>query len=333
MTLPLPLSMELMEAETAGTIPAGPAWQLRAEMGRVPLPGFPRRASRALRSKSGQDLNRYFPDTMPALSVTPVERFVLDGELVIAIDGAPSFEELQMPLHPAASRVSKLAAAHPARLIVFDLLADEGGQDLTGQVLAARRAALENLMIRLRSPALALCPATCDVQEARRWLAALDPGRDGVMAKRLDAPYAAGRRDAMVKVKYLRSADCVVGGFRYLQAAPEVGSLLLGLYDDAGRLDHVGFTATIPRAERPALTRHLQAIIALPGFTGRAPGGPSRWSNGRSADWQPVRPEIVVEVRYDHVTGDRFRHGTTLLRFRPDKKPAQCRIEQIRAAR
>ena len=124
-----------------------------------------------------------------------------------------------------------------------------------------------------------------------------------------------------------------MGGFRYLQAAPEVRSLLLGLYDDAGRLNHVGFTATIPRAERPALTRRRQAIIALPGFTSRAPGGPSRWSNGRSADWQPVRPEVVVEVRYDHVTGDRFRHGTTLLRFRPDKKPAQCRTEQIRAPR
>jgi ATP-dependent DNA ligase len=170
---------------------------------------------------------------------------------------------------------------------------------------------------------------TRDPAQARAWLAETGTGRDGVMAKLIDRPYRSGSRDAMVKVKTQRTADCVVGGFRYLKARREVGSLLLGLYDGEGRLDHVGFTSTIDRRERAALTERLEAMVASPGFTGKAPGGPSRWSNERTADWQPLRPELVVEVRYDHVSGGRFRHGTTLLRFRPDKAPAQCRMEQI----
>jgi ATP-dependent DNA ligase len=153
---------------------------------------------------------------------------------------------------------------------------------------------------------------------------------DGVIAKRLDGPYVSGER-AMLKVKRLRTADCVVGGFRYGANNDLVGSLLLGLYDDAGLLHHVGFTSTISNAERPALTKRLEALIESPGFTGGAPGGPSRWSTERSAEWQPLRPELVVEVRYDHVTGNRFRHGTKLIRWRPDKAPRQCTFEQIRS--
>ena len=149
------------------------------------------------------------------------------------------------------------------------------------------------------------------------------------MAKRLDMPYRAGHRDAMVKIKRSRTADCVVGGFRYLKNQRVVGSLLLGLYDDEGRLDHVGFTATIRREERAALTARLEALAGASAFTGRAPGGPSRWSNGKSTEWQPVRPELVVEVQYDHVSGGRFRHGTSLLRFRPEKAARQCRLDQI----
>ncbi len=152
---------------------------------------------------------------------------------------------------------------------------------------------------------------------------------DGVVAKRRDVPYRPGER-AMLKVKQLRTADCVVGGFRYAAEEKLVGSLLLGLYDDGGLLDHVGFTSAIPAAEKAALTGRLEALIEPPGFTGNAPGGPSRWSSDRSADWQPLRPELVAEVRYDHVTGDRFRHGTKFLRWRPDKAPAQCRMDQLR---
>ena len=177
---------------------------------------------------------------------------------------------------------------------------------------------------------LVLSPFTNNVERARRWLSDLgESATDGVVAKRLDGPYESGVR-AMIKVKRLRTADCVVGGFRYEEGGREVGSLLLGLYDQEGKLDHVGFTSTIKDAERAKLTRRLEALRASPGFTGKAPGGQSRWSTRRSAEWEPLRPELVVEVRFDHVTGDRFRHGTKLLRWRADKAPSQCTFEQIR---
>ena len=179
------------------------------------------------------------------------------------------------------------------------------------------------------SMTLALSPRTLDYREAEGWLREAGRGQtDGVIAKRLDGVYEPGQR-AMIKVKRLRTADCVIGGFRYQGGAPEVVSLLLGLYDDEGTLNHVGYTSTISDAERPALTRQLEALREQPGFTGRAPGGPSRWSTDRSGDWTPVRPVMVVEVRFDHVTGDRFRHGTKLVRWRPDKAPRQCTFEQI----
>jgi ATP-dependent DNA ligase len=174
-----------------------------------------------------------------------------------------------------------------------------------------------------------LSPGTVDRAEACAWLAKVGSALDGVIAKRLDGPYVPGER-AMLKIKRMRTADCVVGGFRYEQGGTRVGSLLLGLYDDAGRLNHVGFTSTISNAERPALTRKLERLAGGEGFTGSAPGGPSRWSNERSTQWTPLRHELVVEVRYDHVTGERFRHGAKLLRWRPDKSPRQCTLEQLR---
>ena len=170
-------------------------------------------------------------------------------------------------------------------------------------------------------------PCTRDRDEAALWLDG-HAGTDGVVAKRLDRPYQSGER-AMVKVKRMRTADCVVGGFRYERGRPVVGSLLLGLYDAGGRLDHVGFTSTIPEADRAALTRRLEALRGPPGFTGRAPGGPSRWSTERSSEWEPLRPELVAEVRFDHASADRFRHGTTFLRWRPDKAPESCTFDQI----
>jgi ATP-dependent DNA ligase len=180
------------------------------------------------------------------------------------------------------------------------------------------------------SPRLLLSPATTDRRLALRWRDEIGDAFDGVMAKRRELSYRSGTREGMVKVKRLRSADCVVGGFRYGSGSDLVGSLLLGLYDEAGLLHHVGFTSGIKAGEKPALTRRLERLAEAPGFTGRAPGGPSRWATERSGDWRPLRPELVVEVRYDHVTGDRFRHGTTLLRWRPDKAPHQCRMDQIR---
>ena len=329
MPLPLPATYPPMEAESVAAIPEGTEWQYEPKWDGFRCLAFCDAEQIDLRSKSGQPLGRYFPDIVAALLRAAPQRFVLDGEIVILVDGSPSFEELQLRLHPAASRVQKLAAAHPATYRVFDLLADADGQDLTARPLAQRRAALERLMPGLRDPALALSPVTRDPAVARGWLDRLAPGQDGVVAKRLDLPYRSGRRDGMMKVKTARTADCVVGGFRYLKNTREVGSLLLGLYDAEDRLDHVGFTATIARAERPALTRKLEALAGGAGFTGRAPGGPSRWSTEKSTEWQAVEPVLVVEVQYDHVSAARFRHGTTLLRFRPDKAPKQCRLEQI----
>ncbi len=330
--LPIPLDYPPMEAESVAALPDGAGWQYEPKFDGFRCIAFRDGARVELRSKSGQPLGRYFPDLLGALASVPVQRFVLDGEIVIPLGEGSSFEALQMRLHPAESRVRKLAAEQPARFVLFDLLA-EAGRDLTGHPLADRRAALVALMPRLARPVLALAPVARDVAEARAWLAAGVSGQDGVMAKRLDSPYRSGKRDAMVKVKRQRTADCVVGGFRYLRNGRQVGSLLLGLHDDAGNLDHVGFTSTIPRDERAALTQRLESLRGGPGFTGKAPGGPSRWSNGRESDWPPLRPELVAEVRFDHVSGGRFRHGTTLLRFRPDKRPDQCRMEQLGSAR
>ncbi|MBV9538417.1 MAG: ATP-dependent DNA ligase [Acidisphaera sp.] len=323
-------AIEPMEARAVAAIPEGPGWQYEPKWDGFRCLAFRDRDAIELRSKSGQPLARYFPDLVAALREVSATRFVLDGELVIPMDdGTLSFEELQMRLHPAESRVRKLAAAHPARLMLFDMLLAPDGTTLVERSLAERRSALEAAMPTLSHPAVALSPASYDIAQAQAWLHALGTGRDGVVAKRLDLPYRAGRRDGMAKIKLVRSADCVVGGFRYLAKQPGVGSLLLGLYDDAGLLDHVGFTSTIAAAERAALTQRLETLIEPPGFTGAAPGGPSRWSNARSAEWQPLRPELVVEVQFDHVSGGRFRHGTTLLRFRPDKAPQQCRMEQL----
>jgi ATP-dependent DNA ligase len=255
------------------------------------------------------------------------DKCVLDGEIVIAGPNGLEFDALQLRLHPAASRVKKLAAETPAQLMLFDLLFHKETSYLAAP-LALRRKALETVYGVEHSDDVLLSPATTDRAAAQGWLDSAGGALDGVVAKRLDDPYQAGER-AMLKVKQLRTADCVVGGFRYGTNSREVGSLLLGLYNEAGKLDHVGFTSAIALADRPALTRRLEALTGAPGFTGDAPGGPSRWSTERTGEWQPLRPELVVEVRYDHVTAGRFRHGTKFLRWRPDKAPEQCRMDQL----
>jgi ATP-dependent DNA ligase len=234
-----------------------------------------------------------------------------------------------MRVHPAESRIKKLSVETPAILILFDMLLDEKGKSLIEEPLIKRRAALEGFFKAAgKTNGLRLSPSTTKRSRAERWLDAARGALDGVIAKRSDGAYLPGER-AMLKVKRLRTADCVVGGFRYETGKKLVGSLLLGLYSKNGKLDHVGFTATITNEQRPALTRKLEALISPPGFTGKAPGGPSRWSTERTGEWEPLKPKLVVEVRYDHVTGDRFRHGTKLVRFRPDKSPKQCTFEQI----
>ncbi len=279
-------------------------------------------------SKAGKPLGRYFPEVVAAVRNLTPDRFVVDGELIIERPEGLSFDALQLRLHPAESRIRKLAAETPARLVLFDLLSLNGA-DLSGRSQAERRSELERFYARQDEPSLLLSPITTERTEALGWLARSGGALDGVIAKRADLPYRGGER-AMIKVKQRRTADCVVGGFRYASKKREVGSLLLGLYDEGGRLNHVGFTSSLADADKPGWTEELVPLIEPPGFTGDAPGKPSRWANARSTEWEPLKPAIVVEVLYDQVTSGRFRHGTRLLRRRPDKRPDQCRMEQLR---
>jgi ATP-dependent DNA ligase len=318
-----------MEARQVEELPRGQGWQYEPKWD-----GFRCLAAKTgtrveLTGRSGKSLSRYFPDIVEALAALLPARFILDGELVIPVGGALSFDALQLRLHPSAKRVGKLAREAPALMMAFDLLQSANGSDLRARPLAERRVALERLLAFFgEAKSLRLSPATRRRSVAVKWLARAGGELDGVVAKRLDEPYRAGER-AMLKIKSRRTADCVVGGFRYASKGRTVGSLLLGLYDDAGRLNHVGFTSVLANVGRGTLTHELEALRGEPGFTGDAPGGPSRWSTERSGEWQPLKPRLVVEVQYDQVSGGRFRHGTKLLRWRPDKSPRQCLCDQL----
>ena len=330
--LAVPLDTATMEAKSVELLPKEPGWWYEPKWDGFRCLAFRSGGEVELKSKSGKPLSRYFPEVAERLRALPHDRFVVDGELLIPQGGAFSFDALQMRLHPAESRITKLSRETPAVFTLFDCLLTPKGERLVEQPLTRRRAALERLHETARpGPDLKLTFYTRDHDEACHWLESAGAGAlDGVIAKQADGPYVPGER-AMLKVKRLRSADCVVGGFRYASNSRLVGSLLLGLFNEQGLLDHVGFTSTITNAERPELTKRLEALRGPPGFTGNAPGGPSRWSTERSGDWEPLRHELVVEVRYDHVTSGRFRHGTKLLRWRPDKAPEQCGYEQIRS--
>ncbi len=321
-----------MEAESVEEIPTDGGWQYEPKWDGFRCLAYRDGGDVALRSKSGQPLERYFPEIAAAVAAVKAKQFALDGELVIARGGALSFDDLLQRIHPAASRVQKLAAATPAWLVVFDLLADERGESLVGEALKERREKLERFAGKFfpKDGALRLSPATRELKVARKWFGSAGTSLDGLIAKRVDAAYASGERTGMVKIKPRKTADCVVGGFRYAEKKKEVGSLLLGLYDEDGLLHHVGFCSGLKAAERAKLTKKLEAQAGGTGFTGKAPGGPSRWSTKRSTEWVALRPELVVEVGFDHVTGGRFRHGTSLLRWRPDKAPEQCTMEQLR---
>jgi ATP-dependent DNA ligase len=322
-------SLAPMEAHLVAALPEESGWQFEPKWD-----GFRCLAWRSgdeveLRAKSGKPLARYFPEIVVGLRDVPLDPFTLDGELAIAQGDVLSFDALQMRLHPAESRIRKLAHETPAFLILFDALALPGRPDLAKSPLADRRAALEEAYAAAAgNPYLRLSPFTRRRDEAQGWLDKAGGAIDGVIAKRIDEPYLPGER-AMLKVKRMRTADCVVGGFRYERDSKLVGSLLLGLYNDAGKLDHVGFTSAIADRDKPALTKKLEKLIGPPGFDGNAPGAPSRWSTERSTEWQPLKQKLVIEVRYDHVTGSRFRHGTSIVRWRPDKAPRQCGMEQL----
>jgi ATP-dependent DNA ligase len=323
-----------MEARLVDEIPVGPGWQYEPKWDGFRCLAFRDGDTIHLQSKNGQALGRYFPEIVASLRSLP-RTFVLDGEIVIPVDGRLSFDDLLQRIHPAASRVDRLARERPGVLIVFDLLVDVTGRSLAARPLAERRARLEAFAARHlgRRDDVRLSPASPDLAVAREWLGLAGDTFDGIVAKRLDLPYQTGERTGMQKIKRRRTADCVVGGFRYASGARAVGSLLLGLYDDAGLLHHVGFTSGFPTAARAALLAKLRPLVAPPGFTGRAPGGPSRWSTARSAEWEPLAPKLVVEVSYDHFTGDRFRHATRFLRWRSDKAPRQCTLDQVVSTR
>jgi len=320
-----------MEALSVDTIPAGKEWQYEPKWDGFRCIAFRDGKRIELQSKSSQSLTRYFPELVAALEKIKATRFVLDGEIAVPDGNGFSFDALLQRIHPAASRVKRLAQETPANFVVFDFLAAEDGGSLLSTIFSERRALLEKFAAKYfgKKDRIRLSPSTPALSKARKWLSQTGATLDGIIAKRRDLAYRSGERDGMQKIKNYRSADCVIGGFRYGASSKFVGSLLLGLYSSDGLLHHVGFTSSIARAERPALTKKLEKLIEPPGFTGAAPGGPSRWNRGKENTWKPLKPKLVVEVCYDHVTAHRFRHGTKLLRWRPDKVPGQCTMDQL----
>ena len=331
MTLALRFPYAPMEAHTAAELPRGGEWQYEPKWDGFRCIAFRDGDKVRLQSKAGKPLERYFPELVAALRALSPKRFILDGEIVVEHEGHLAFDHLLMRIHPAASRIERLAREEPADLKLFDILVDESGTRRTAEPLADRRSRLERFAAKYlpRDGSIALSRATKSLATATRWLAGAGIDTDGVVAKRLDLPYQSGNRDGMMKVKRIRSADCVVGGFRYAAKGKSIGSLLLGLYDAEGSLNHVGFCSGLDASIRKGLTERLEALVKPPGFTGRAPGRPSRWNGDRSTDFEPLVPKLVVEVSFDHVTDGRFRHGTRFLRWRPDKAPSQCTMEQL----
>jgi ATP-dependent DNA ligase len=295
-----------------------------------------------IQSRDLRPLDRYFPELHDACLSSLPEGCVVDGEIVIATPNGLDFDALQMRLHPAASRIAKLSKATPAEFVLFDLIAADG-DDLRATPFCERRTRLEDVAARLGAP-FHLTPTTTDRDLAEEWLSRFEgAGLDGVMAKPGEGVYEPGKR-AMFKIKHARTADCVVAGFRWHKTGPGtlVGSLLLGLYDEAGALQHVGVTSSFTMAKRKALVEELEplrkdAMASHPwrewveGIADgqRMPGGQSRWSAGKDLSWEPLRIERVCEVKYDHMQGDRFRHAATFVRWRDDKQPEDCRYDQL----
>jgi ATP-dependent DNA ligase len=348
MRLPFEPPLEPMLAKAADGLPAGDGWLFEPKWDGFRALVFRDGDEVLTQSRDLKPLDRYFPELAEPLRASLPERCVLDGEVVIARDGALDFEALLLRIHPAESRVRMLAAETPASYVAWDLLA-LGDEDLRGRPQGERRERLE-AALAAAAPPVHLTPATLDVALAGDWFERFEgAGLDGVVAKRLEAPYQPGKR-AMIKVKHQRTAECVVAGFRWHKNGPDthIGSLLLGLYDDAGTLHHVGVTSSFSWERRAALVGELAplregALEAHPwaewaewaGFGSadasgqRMPGATSRWNRGKDLSWEPLRIERVCEVAYDHLQGDRFRHGTTFLRWRPDKRPEDCRYDQL----
>jgi ATP-dependent DNA ligase len=323
-----------MLAKATGELPVGDGFAYEPKWDGFRCVAFRDGDKVELQSKAGQPLARYFPEVVEAVRALKPKKFVLDGEIVVPVEGELSFDDLLQRIHPAESRIRKLAQETPALYVVFDLLVDERGAALVEHQLQDRRRGLERFGKSHLNSTIRLSPATGDVRQAKKWFSGGGATLDGVIAKRLDCDYRTGTRDGMVKIKRLRTAECVVGGFRYGSKATKIlGSLLLGLYDDEGLLHHIGFCSSLTANQREELTPKIEKLRKPTGkgggFTGRAPGGPSRWSTERSGEWESLDPQLVVEVQYDHFTGGRFRHGTKFLRWRPDKPPRSCAMDQV----
>jgi ATP-dependent DNA ligase len=376
LSLPIQPPYPPAEAKSVDSLPHESGWLYEPKWDGFRCLAFRQGDEVVLQSKAGQPLGRYFPEIVAALLALPERKFVLDGEIVIRSGAGLDFDALLQRIHPAASRIQRLSQETPATYMVFDLLVDSKGRSLADRPLSARRMALQEFAVanidsehdgkrsKNTDPQktfsnsgerILLSPASADFATAEKWMReGAASGWDGVVAKRLDCEYISGDRTGMVKIKRIRTADCVVGGFRWARAkasageakkskadsksansdkrpTEEIGSLLLGLYNKNGELDHIGFSASFTREERSKLKSILKPFMGGEGFSGKAPGGPSRWTrDARDTEWFPLQPKLVGEFQYDHFSGGRFRHGTKFLRWRPEKKPEQCTMEQIR---
>ena len=330
--LPIRPPFPPMEARSVKDIPQGQNWFYEPKWDGFRCLVFRHGDEVLMQSKAGQPLGRYFPELVEAFRALQPREFVLDGEIVIYRDGEPSFDDLLLRIHPAESRIRRLSAETPASFMAFDLLVDQNGKSRVDEPLRERRDHLTHLLGKLGKAGarVELSPSTPDRSQALRWMKELaGRGFDGIIAKPAGLSYMSGQR-AMQKIKKIRSADCVVGGFRWASKGGEVGSLLLGLYNDQGLLDHVGFSSSFKTDQRKELKKILKPLMKGNGFSGRAPGGPSRWSTERSGQWEALDPKLVCEVSYDYFNQGRFRHGTKFLRWRPEKAPKQCTMEQVR---
>jgi ATP-dependent DNA ligase len=329
--LPIQPPYPPMEARSVDAIPAGDEWLYEPKWDGFRCLAFRNGDEVLLQSKAGQPLGRYFPELVEELKQLPQKRFVLDGEIVIFQGKQLSFEDLLQRIHPAESRIRKLAKETPSSMLAFDLLVDEREKSLVSLPLRERQEKLEKFFEKVpKKSSIKLSPSTTDLKKAEHWMRDLaGSGFDGVIAKRLGSEYTSGERTGMMKIKHLRTADVVVGGFRYASKGGGIGSMLLGLYDDDGKLNHVGFTASFTPQMKKDLKTILEPLRGGESFTGNAPGGPSRWATERSSEWERLEPKLVCEVQFDHFSQGRFRHGTKFLRWRPEKSPKQCTYEQL----
>ncbi len=317
MPLPLKPPIQPQLARAAKDLPSGEGWRFEPKWDGFRTIVFRDGDEVHLQSRNGKPMNRYFPEVIPHIQSLDCDRIVLDGELIVVVDGIQEFDLLGQRIHPAKSRVDMLATETPAAFVAFDLLA-EGDEVLCDLPYSERRARLEAVV----EEPVQLTPTTGDAQAARQWLTG---SSEGVIAKEADAPYLPGERTGMLKIKRVRTADTVVQAFRFGKKEGEVGSLILGLYDDDGELHVVGHTSGFTARQKRELVDLLE-----PYETGkRGMGDPSRWANDRELEWIELRPELVVEVSFDHVSNDRIRHGAKISRWREDKDPAECRMEQL----